>query len=426
MSIPIPNNIKTMSGTTQPKKKLFTSSDGKNYAVVFILLCTLFLLWGFSMGLIDVLNKHFQEALHISKAKSAFVQLAYYLGYFVMAIPAGLMAKKHGYKTGIIVGLILVALGALWAVPATRIGIFYIFLIGLFVIACGLSILETVANPYTTVLGPPETGAVRINLAQSCNAIGQILGPLVGGQLMLSATVGETVDSSHLALPYIGIAILVIILIVFFCFFKIPNIKAFDETVSKRKKDRPFWRKKHFIFAVVAQFFYMVAQTGIFSFFINYAVDNLKNYSDRDAAELLSIGGLGLFLAGRLIGSYVLKKTVAHKTLAFYGIANTLLMLIVIFCSGWLGVIGLLGSFFFMSIMYPTIFSLGIYGLGEQTRHASSYIVMTLVGGTFVVVMGYIADITNIQIGFIVPLICFFIVFIYAVFWKKLESSDVI
>ena len=175
--------------------KMFQTADNKNYTKIFMLLCTLFLLWGFSMGLIDVLNKHFQEALHMSKARSGFVQFAYYTGYFFMAIPAGLVAKKYGYKWGIIGGLILVTIGALWAIPATKIGIFFIFLLGLFILSSGLSCLETVANPYTTVLGPPEMGAARINLAQSCNALGQVLGPLIGGQIILSATVGEVAGS---------------------------------------------------------------------------------------------------------------------------------------------------------------------------------------------------------------------------------------
>jgi MFS transporter, FHS family, L-fucose permease len=412
--------------------KLFTTPSGENYTKIFILVCTLFLLWGFSMGLIDVLNKHFQEALHISKAKSGLVQFAYYTGYFVMAIPAGLLAKKYGYKGGIIIGLLLVAIGALWAIPATKIGVYYVFLAGLFILASGLSFLETIANPYTTVLGPAELGATRINLAQSWNALGQMLGPLVGGQIILSEVVGGVTDSSALYIPYLGIAVIVIILAVSFWMARVPEAKALDECAFDAKNQntvkqacRPFWQRRHFVFAVVAQLFYMIAQTGIFSFFINYTTSNL-HCSDRTASVYLSLGGFTMFLLGRIIGSFILRKTKAYKTLAFYGIANVVLLLMVMLGSGFVGVAALIGSFFFMSIMFPTIFALGIYGLGEHTKQASSFIVMMIVGGALTPIMGYIADVTNMSFGFIVPAVCFFVVFLYGILWRRLEAKDAI
>lgn len=404
---------------------LFKTSDGQNYIRIFILLCSLFLLWGFSMGLIDVLNKHFQEVLHISKAKSGLVQFAYYTGYFFMAIPAGFFAKKFGYKGGIIAGLILVALGSLWAMPATKIGSYFVFLIGLFILASGLSFLETVANPYATVLGPPELGAARINFAQSCNALGQLLGPLIGGQIILSSIVGSAGGAGNLYIPYLGIAIIVIILVVFFGCTKIPDItmpQICEEKILLHAKCKPFWQRWHFNFAVIGQFFYMVAQTGIYSFFINYTVSNLSNCSDRTASVYLSLGGFGLFLTGRIIGSFILKQIQAYKVLACYGLANIILMLLVMFSSGKIGFLALVSSFFFMSIMFPTIFAMGIFGLGDQTKQASSFIVMTIVGGAFTPIMGYIADISNISIAFIIPLFCFSIIFIYALIWKRISK----
>lgn len=407
---------------------MFKTPTGENYTKIFVLVSVLFLLWGFSMGLIDVLNKHFQEALNLSKGQSGFVQFAYYTGYFVMAIPAGFLAKKYGYKGGIISGLILVAIGSLWAIPATKIGIFAIFLLGLFVLASGLSFLETVANPYTTVLGPPEMGAARINLAQTCNALGQLLGPLIGGQIILSATIGKHTGDTTLYIPYLGIAIVVIVLILLFSFAKVPdvqvlvkNIKSKQKTENLHARVKPFWKILHFDFAVLSQLFYMVAQTGIFSFFINYTVSNLHNCSDRTASLYLSMGGFGMFLAGRLIGSFILRKSKPDITLAFYGSANVICMLVVMFGSGMIGIAALIASFFFMSIMFPTIFALGIFGLGEQTKQASSFIVMTLVGGALTPIMGHIADITTINFGFIVPLICFAGIFLYSVFWQRLK-----
>jgi len=375
------------------------------------------------MGLIDVLNKHFQEVLHISKEKSGFVQFAYYMGYFIMAIPAGFFAKRFGYKGGIILGLILVTIGSLWAIPATKIGSYFVFLIGLFILASGLSFLETVANPYTTVLGPPKMGASRINLAQSCNAVGELFGPLIGGQIILSATIGGSTGNNTLYIPYIGIAIIVVILIALFIIAKVPEVHTAKEQSDSTTIKKPFWKLWHFNFAIIAQFFYMIAQTGIYSFFINYTVRNIPNCSDRTASVYLSLGGFGLFLLGRIIGSFILKKMAAHKTLAFYGMTNIFLMMLVMFVAGKIGVIALIASFFFMSIMFPTIFALGIFGLGEQTKLASSFIVMTIVGGAFTPLMGYIADRTTISFGFIVPLVCFVSVFIYAVAWKKLEAN---
>jgi FHS family L-fucose permease-like MFS transporter len=402
--------------------QMFITPDGKDRTRLFILICSLFLLWGFSMGLIDVLNKHFQAVLHISKGQSGFIQFAYYMGYFIMAIPAGLLAKRFGYKCGIIIGLILVALGALWTIPATRIGTLFAFLISLFIVASGFSFLETVANPYSIVLGPQKTAASRINFAQSFNALGQLLGPFFGGQIILSASIGDVTDSSKLYIPYVGIAVIVIILVLMFVFAHIPDIqiaKKFEEN-QKQQNAKPFWRKWHFNLAVVAQLLYMIAQTGIYSFFINYTVSNLPHISDRTASVYLAFGGFGMFLLGRLIGSFILRKARAHRMLAFYAIVNVILIFIVVFSVGMLGILALIGSFFFMSIMYPTIFTLGIHGLGEQTKQASSLIVMTIVGGAFTPVMGHVADIININAGFIIPLACFFFIFIYSVLWKKL------
>ena len=294
--------------------------------------------------------------------------------------------------------------------------------------ALGLSCLETVANPYTIVLGPPKMGAARINMAQSCNAVGELLGPLIGGQIILSAAIGNHVTNANLYIPYIGIAVVVVILAVFFYVAKVPDVKALEECVitkeTAKKKCRPFWRRKHFNFAVVAQLFYMIAQTGIYSFFINYTVTKLPGCSDRTASVYLSLGGFGLFLLGRITGSLILRKAKPDKTLAYFSLANVILMIIVMLGFGGFGVVALAMSFFFMSIMFPTIFALGIFGLGEQTKQASSFIVMAIVGGIFTPVMGYIADITNISFGFIVPLFCFLVVLVYAISWKKMETKD--
>ncbi|MBU6409296.1 MAG: MFS transporter, partial [Verrucomicrobia bacterium] len=237
------------SAPTPPAKKSvgwFRTADGKNYAFVFLLVCSLFLLWGVCNGMIDVLNKHFQDSLHLSKAQSAWVQFADYMGYFVMAIPAGLIAIRFGYKGGILTGLVLVAVGALWFIPATHIGSYGAFLLGIFILAAGLPCLETVCNPYATVLGPPGSGTARINLAQSVNGIGWMIGPVLGGYFVLSATGEPIVGNATLFKPYLIIGAVVVLLTLIFAASKIPDLHNIEESKVEAGAGRvivkPLWR----------------------------------------------------------------------------------------------------------------------------------------------------------------------------------------
>ncbi|HEV2328067.1 MAG TPA: sugar MFS transporter [Verrucomicrobiae bacterium] len=472
--------------------KLFTTADGKNYVPVFVLVCSLFLLWGFCSGLLDNLNKHFQNTLHISKAQSGLVQCAFYMGYFIMALPAGMIARRFGYKGGIIVGLTLAAAGAFWFVHATAIDTYAAFLLGLFVLASGLACLETIANPYTTVLGPAASGATRINMAQTCNGVGWITGMLIGASIILSATTEVNTSNARLYIPYLGLGVVMAVLLVIFIVARIPDLRAEEESlkpVEQRMRARllpahlfvigvalvvvcallyffispvldsvwalgdfneqtlfpakiallviayigafflvsknwDLFRRKHFTMGVAAQFLYVAAQTGIFSFFINYAVANLVNLSDRHAGYLQT-GAFALFASGRLVGSAVVGLTKPHKALAVYAVINTVMMILAMACGGWGGVVGIMASFFFMSIMFPTIFALGIRGLGDYTKFASSLLVMSIVGGAIMTpFMGHIADKGGMRVGFVIPLICFAVIAIYGALWQKLETKD--
>jgi FHS family L-fucose permease-like MFS transporter len=410
---------------------MFTTANGKNLFVTFALVTTLFLLWGFCNGMIDILNKHFQNTLHINKFQSGFVQFANYLAYFLMAIPAGLLAKKFGYKGGIIIGLVLIALGAFWFIPATKIGTYWAFLTGLFILATGMTCLETIANPYATVLGPPESGATRINMAQTFNGLGWILGPVVGGYFVFGGS-GEgaaaaPASNAGLYIPYMGVGIVVTILIVVFALANIPDLHNEEEVKAEAagKAVKPLWQRHHFTLGVLAQFLYVAAQTGIFSFFINYLVENVQGMTDMKAKDWLGIGGFGLFMAGRFCGSFVVGMMKPQKALAIYASICFVLCLLAMAGLGMVGVIALFGTFFFMSIMFPTIFALGIRGLGEHTKLASSLIVMSIVGGAIAPpFMGWIADHASMKIGFAVPTICFVFVALYGLIWKKLESKD--
>ena len=560
---------------------IFRTASGNNYAFLFLLVTSLFLLWGVCNGMIDILNKHFQDSLHISKMQSAFVQFANYMGYFFMAIPSGILARRFGYKGAIIIGLALVATGAFWFIPATHIGTYWAFLLGLFILAAGLTCLETVANPYTTVLGPKESSAVRINFAQSGNGVGWLIGPALGGYFVLSSTGEVNTSNADLYKPYLVVGLVVSLLALIFVFSKVPDLKAEEECKVEQNSDKkavkPLFKRWHFVLAIAAQFFYVAAQTGVFSYFVNYMASDapilsqstaanlpakwvypaamfsasdikdvsafaakLRNdadpktrpvsefiwsqfstnttslfatapadatskemfknqaegvakelnriiqtnalfdagrftgvavpttaiqaiaknpdgeqlvrlnrelletvypagqmtrsaylqnalfrFTDRGCGQMLSFVAFGLFLLGRFTGSFALRLFKAHSMLALYGLANALMMVLIMFPLGWWSVAGLFMSFFFMSIIYPTIFALGIHGLGEQTKKASSFIVMAIVGGAIMpMFMGWLADQWGMRIGFLMPLICFAFIAIYGMVWQKLESKD--
>ncbi len=400
----------------------------QGFLIPFILVTSLFFLWGFAHGCIDVLNKHFQELLNMSKAKSAFLQFVFYGGYFLMALPAGLLMQKVGYKRGIIFGLLLFAAGAFLMLPATLIQTFGSFLFCLFIIACGLTCLETAANPYTTVLGPPESGERRINFSQSFNGLGWIAGPLVGGILIFSGTGGSGNRFSSIALPYLLIGSLVLVVAILFWRITFPAIKeeshsADNEASSGEIAD--LLKHPHFVLAVVAQFLYVAAQTGINSFFINYVTEEMPTINNLEASRILGIGGFGLFWLGRFSGSTLFMRIVRpNRLLAFYALMNVITMSLVVAGLGWISVIALFSTYFFMSVMFPTIFALGIKDLGPLTKKASSFLVMSIVGGALIpVIMGRIADVSTMALGFIVPLVCFAFVFYFGISGYKIRGA---
>lgn len=649
--------------TDTHKQSMFVTADGKNVLFTFILVSSLFLLWGFCNGMIDVMDKHFQEELHLSLSQSAWVQFAHYLGYFLMSLPAGWLAIKLGYKGGIIAGLLLVAVGGFWFIPATHIAQFWAFLTGVCVIASGLTFLETVANPYTTVLGTPRYAATRINLAQSCNGIGWILGPIAGGMFFYAKDAsGKSTGAETLWIPYAGVAVVVLILAVVFFFAPVPDIKAEDDyqidesrkpdqgaapserrvhfgrayslllanvcvligifgmilwlilnsvglgphmvglasvfprsasvAVSpdnalgivllwvggiaaliaaigltrtvRRMSHQSIWAHEHFSGATLAQFLYVAAQAGIFSFLINYMVseppplpnswlksgtsrwievrtaftksdfvdasalarvlsakadplsaflatnlspstvhtlerlqkgevtptafrvavtqdlnslvlkqtlytperfsgvalsertkklltpdaapsdsarcnrmlladaypemlgfrDGILGVSNQGAANLASFGFI-CFLIGRITGAALLRKFSAHRVVGLYGLLNVAACLLVFFKLGWISVICVFLSYFFMSIMFPTIFALGIFGLGARAKRASAFIVMGIMGGAVLPKwMGAVADHYDMSRAFVVPMVCFLLIALYGYAWPILSRAE--
>ena len=436
--------------TSDSRSSLVSAPNGRSYLAPFILVTSLFFLWGLAHSLLDVLNKHFQEILGVTKAQSGLVQTAVYGGYFIMAIPAGMLMKKVGYRNGIITGLLMYAFGAFLFLPATRIQTFAPFLGALFIIAIGLACLETAANPYSSVLGPPDRAAQRLNLSQSFNGLGWVLGPMIGSLSIFAAPTGPNRFAS-LAVPYVGIGVVVLAVAALFWRTPLPEI---TESATEAAEDSygDLFAHPVFVFAVVAQFFYVAAQTGINSFFINYVVDLLHANASHAVAGggvltsvvgmvakanpglnenealfnttagfLLSLAGMGLFMAGRFAGSTLMTWFRPQALLRTYSAVCVLTMGVVVLGDGMPAVAALCLTYFFMSIMFPTIFALGLVGLNAaETKRASSFIVMAIVGGAAAPpLMGWLADTRSMHAGFVVPLVCFVVVLLFAMRAKE-------
>ena len=396
----------------------------------FILITCLFFLWGFAHNLDPILIPHLKKSFTLSTTQSTLVDSSVFVAYFFMALSAGYMMQKWGYKTGIIVGLLLFALGSFLFVPAANHQSYNYFLFALFVIACGLTILETAANPYASSLGDPSNATQRLNLAQSFNGLAAALAPAIGARIILTKGYTSeqlstmTTEAQRAALaaeaytvktPY---TILGLILLCFaFLFFKInlPDIREKNET-QKHSTIANTLKYTHLKWAVIAQFFYVGAQVCVLSLFILYATQSAQ-ITEIQAADYLSIGGLA-FLVGRFLGTALMKYFTPRHLLTSFALVCVGLCTLAILGKGIITIYALIGICFFMSIMFPTIFSLGIQQLGSATEIASSLIVMSIVGGAILPrIFGIISDTTgNIQMGYIVPLIAFAVVAYFG--WK--------
>ncbi len=397
---------------------LVRTRDGRNYLTPFLLVTTLFFLWGFAHSILDVLNKYFQDALQLSKTESAYIQAVVYGGYFLMALPAGAFIRRYGYRAGVLLGLVLYGIGALLFIPGAQIMTFPFFLGCLFIIGCGLTFLETSANPYVTVLGEPEHSEQRINFSQAFNGLGWILGPVAGSYFLFTKQ-GQSPDIS---MPYLLIGIVVMVVALVFSRVRLPEITPEEDELTQAEGDHNrndlhvLLRNGAFLFGWVGIFVYVAAQTGINSFFINYAVES-AGIDRGDAGLILGFGGMGLFCAGRMLGSWIMQYIRAERLLAVLALVAAHCSMLVVASPGRVGFTALLIVYFCESIMFPTIFALALRGLGRRTKIASSLLIMGIVGGAVApVLMGLIADHSSMAYGFIVPLVCFFIIAAYGGF----------
>ena len=384
-------------------------NDTKNkYLLPLALVTSLFFLWGLSYGLLDVLNKHFQESLDITKTRSTLLQAAYFGAYFLIAFPAAMFMNKYGYKKGIIAGLLLYATGAFLFYPAAENSSFNFFLFALFVIASGLACLETAANPYVTVLGKPESSEFRLNLSQCFNGVGSFIGPIIASRVFFGGG-SEKGNLASVQFVYIAIGLVVLLIAGLFLRTPLPEIKESTLVSNSEQDAKPLAQHSHFINAVIAQFFYVAAQVGVAALFINYCTEAGAGIDTAKASSLLGISLL-LFTAGRFTGTALMRKISPDKLLFIYSLINILLCASVIWTKGWVSVYSLMAVFFFESIMFPTIFALGVKDLGHHTKKGSSFIIMSIVGGALVpYVMGMLSEKTTAN-AYLVPLLCFVVV----------------
>lgn len=385
---------------------------GRNYLLPFILITSLFFMWGFARAILDVLNKHFQESLDISIVHSTMIQATTYVAYALMALPAGIFITRYGYRRGVVLGLLLFGLGALAFIPGDMLGSFGVFLTALFIIGCGLAVLETAANPYAAELGSPQTAASRLNLAQSFNGLGCILGPVLVGGFLFS---GE--GEGSVALPYSIMGVVVLAVALMFTRVKLPEIKSEEsegENTGVASSIRQLWRSRHFKTGLFALFCYEIAEISINSLFINYVTDD--GWMDKMTATwVLSFGALGLFMIARVVGSSVMKYVRAEKVLTVCAVMTVLGAGLVALNIGVISKIGLFACYAFEAIMFPTIFAITIRGNGASTKIASSFLMMTPLGGAVgTSLMGWIAGLTSMSTAFVVPAVAYAAVLVYA------------
>jgi len=392
----------------------------RKYLVPFVLITSLFFLWGFARAILDVLNKHFQNALHISITHSALIQVTTYLGYFLMAIPAGFFINRYGYRRGVVFGLILFGAGSLLFIPGAATGSFYAFLACLFIIGCGLVFLETAANPYVTELGAKETATSRLNLSQSFNGLGGIFATLCIGQFLFN----NTEEGGNVVVPYTILGILVLAIAVVFSRVNLPEIKH-EETEEDQAQGsnigKLFAHHPMFVFGLFALLCYEIAEISINSYFINF-VTGMHWMSDRTASLVLT-GALAFFMVGRFLGSWIMSHIKATTMLLICAIGSVVCIGLVLCDLGMVSLAALIGNYLFEAIMFPTIFAIALTGLGNLTKSASSLLMMTPIGGCGFLLMGLIADRTHVVLPFLVPFIGFAVVLAYAAREYKLAKK---
>jgi FHS family L-fucose permease-like MFS transporter len=405
----------------------------RRYVVPLILVTSLFFLWAFGVNLNDILIPHLKKAFRLSDFRSSLIQTAFFGGYFLAALPAGWLMEKIGYKRGILVGLLTCATGALLFIPAASVRLYGFFLFALFVMACGQGVLEVAANPYVTILGPPESSERRLNLAQSFNSVGAVVTPIVGAAFILSGVeysrtqlsamspaqlqAYQVAEANTVKGPYFVIAGLFLAVATLIFFSQLPEVREEDDAGAAPNAVqglRGLWPHKHLLKGVLAQFFYVGAQVGVASFVIRFAQYSMPGLPEKHAANYLKLHLLG-FMLGRFAGSAIMKRIAPSRLLSLFGMSALICLTVVLMGTGLAPMWALVLLGFFHSIMFPTIFALSLKHLGPHTKMGSSLLVMSIIGGAvFPAIMGYISDMSSIRYAFWVPFFCHLYVLYFA------------
>ncbi|HXB95248.1 MAG TPA: L-fucose:H+ symporter permease [Puia sp.] len=409
------------------------------YVFPFILVCTLFFLWAFLHNINGILIPHLKKVCRLTDTQSSFIDFAVYLGYFVFALPAGIFLHRFGYKKGILCGLFLFAAGALLFLPAADARNYTLFLVALFVAASGATFLETVANPYAANMGSPKNPEQQLNFAQSFNGLGAVIAPYIGANYILSGIEHSKTEldamqargtlsaylqqeANSIKPVYLIIAGVLILVAIAFIFTKLPEIKDTEGAHGTEFSLRVL-RLPHVRWAVIAEFFYVGAQVGVTSFLVRFS-RYTANIGEKEAGNLLGLAMVG-FMAGRFLGTFFMKYIRPARLLSLYAVVNIGLLLVVLAAHGRVAVYALMAIPFFLSIMFPTIFALGIKDLGEETKLASSLLVMSIIGGAFTpVMMGLISDNTggNIQVAYVMPVVCMVFILWFGLRGHKIKT----
>lgn len=406
--------------TTDHKLNGIFRLNGVSYLVPFVLITLLFFLWGFARAILDILNKHLQNEMDISITQSALIQVSTYISYFIMAIPAGLFINHFGYRRGVVFGLLLFGSGSLLFVPSAITGTFYAFLLCLFIIGCGLAFLETAANPYSTELGSPETATSRLNLSQSFNGMGSLFATFAIGQFFFNDE-----DAGNVEIPYAILGVLVLLIALFFSRVKLPDISIDSNNAAPTdgaENLKKLFHNKTFMFGLAALLSYEIAEISINSYFINFVTG--QGWMNDNTASIVLTVALAFFMVGRFVGSWIMRHVSGERMLLVCSIGTVVCTSVVLCNLGVVSMIALVANYAFEAIMFPTIFSLTLVGLGGLTKSASSILMTTPVGGCGFLLMGLLAEVANPVIPFVIPLAAFIIVLSFAITRVRTSSAE--
>jgi len=417
---------------------LHAQPAGVRYGPALTLLASLFFMWGFITVINNTLLPHLRSVFDLSYTQTTLIESVWFIAYFVASIPSAKLIERVGYQKSLVIGLLIMAAGALGMMLAASIPSYGVTLLMLFVIASGITLLQVAANPYVAVVGKPETASSRLNLVQALNSAGTMLAPLFGAYLILGRSKSGTsaagtvltdaerlADAHSVILPYALVAVVLVILAVVIAKFPLPSMGSANSRLAKeQRKNLSLWNHRNLVFGIPAIFIYLIAEIGVANLFVNFVSQpDIANLTHEQAGKYLTFlwGGM---MVGRFAGSAIMQRFDAGKVLAFFSVGAFIVMIVTVFASGPVAMWSLILVGLFHSIMFPTIFTLGIKGLGPLTEEGSGLLVMAIAGGALVIVQGWLADNFGLQNSFILTAVCELYVLFYALWGSKVTNAE--